>query len=111
MIKKYLVTVQTNWCGEDNTYSAIVDDDKFTEFETYCNNLAYENFQDYGGFEAMMEDLFDYDPDREEWSDEELREGYAEEPNYYSYTIEEFDEDGEEEWEWYNLVWDDSKEE
>lgn len=108
MIKKYLVTVETNWCGEENTYSAIVDDDRFLEFEVYCNSLAYENFQDNDGFETMMEDLFDYDPDREEWSDEELQEGYSEEPNYYSYNIEEF-KGTDEEWEWYDLVWNDSK--
>ena len=66
----------------------ILDDDKFLEFEVYCSSLAYENFQDYDGFENMMEDLFDYDPDREEWSDEELQEGYLEEPNYYSYNID-----------------------
>ena len=108
MLNKYLVKVETNWCGEDNTYSAIVDDERWLEFEGFCQDLSYTNFSDYSGFDGVLEDLFPDHEYGEEYSDEEIEEAYQEEPNYYSYTIEPFEGD-DEEWNWYDLVWDNSK--
>ena len=63
--RKVVVHLYTNWCGEDNYFGAIICDN-CEGFEEYCQNRAYENFSDFGGFDAMMHDGFG-DPEDEEY--------------------------------------------
>lgn len=72
---RFLIHVSTNWCGMDQTYRAEADSEM--ELWDIAEQLAYENFQDYS--------CDDY---------------IAEECDYYSSHIEEFDGD-DKEWEEY----------
>jgi hypothetical protein len=102
--KRFIVHLETNWCGEGREFSAIAEEE--SDIWEYANQQAYENFESFDGFTSMMSDLFE-EPEGEdgEYSEEQLEEGYSQEPGYYSYTIEEFTGD-EEEWGWYDLEFD-----
>ena len=103
-MKKFLINVYTSWCGEDNTYSAIADND--SQLLDKAQDLAYNNFIDFGGFEAVLNELFPVVVN-EEYSDEKRDEAADNELDYYAFTIEEWDETRpKEEWDWYDLVYD-----
>lgn len=101
-MKRFLLHVNTEWCGEDNTYAAYAKSED--ELYDFLEELAHENFSDFGGFEKVLEELFpgvqpgDYT--------EEMYEKAAErEGEYYYGSIEEWDETrSEEEWDNYPLV-------
>ena len=105
-MKKVILRVETNWCGESQEYAAIICDECIDDFYTRANELAYENFCDFGGFEAMMEENFEKENEDDEWSPEQLQEGYELESSYYSYDVEDYDENSHGEWDWYDLVYD-----
>lgn len=101
-MKRFLIEVNTAWCGEDNTYAAYAE----TESELWetVDTAAYDNFMSFHCPENILKELF---PDVEEYTDEMRTEAAEEEGNYYSGTIIEWDESRpEEEWEWYELIYD-----
>lgn len=103
---RYLINLYTDWCGEDNTYAAYANDEK--ELDSIAEELAYENFADFNGPQAVLETLFpeeiDYTYDMEEKAAEV-------EGEYYGYSIEPWDESRpEKEWNWYDVVYDGRKE-
>lgn len=50
---RFLIHVSTNWCGMDQTYRAEADSEM--ELWDIAEQLAYENFQDYGWFIVMAD--------------------------------------------------------
>lgn len=101
-MKRFLINVYTNWCGEDQTFCAYANDD--SELDDIANNLSYENFSSFSGLEGILEELF---PDVEEYTDEMYDTAARIEGEYYGHNIEEWDESrDEEEWDWYDLVYD-----
>jgi len=107
MSKRFLIHVYTNWCGEDNDFSAIVKDE--SELDSIAQEAAYNNFSDFNGIEGILEEMF---PSEEDYTDEQRDEAAEFEGDYYSYNIEEWDESrNEEEWAWYELIYDCTKNE
>ena len=104
--KKYLLHVSTAWCGEDQTYGVIKK--KETDISDVCESIAYENFADFSGIEGVLESLY---PDQEEYTDEEIENAGEESVNYYQWNLEEFVEDGETDFNWFELVYDESEDE
>lgn len=101
--KRVLVRTDRNWCGEDLTYKAIVDDAHMSGLENLAQMQAYDNFSDFGGPEAVKAELF---PDSDgDWTDEQIAEAEEVEDSYYHYDITDFD-GTEEEWGWYELMYD-----
>ena len=102
MSKRFLITVNTAWCGEDNTYSAIANSE--IELHDIAAQLAYDNFQSFDGLQGILEQ--NYEPNEDgEYSDEDIDCASLEEGEYYGYIIEEFEGD-DEEFGWYDLVYD-----
>jgi hypothetical protein len=103
-MKRFLITVYTNWCGEDNTYAAWAESEFDNDLEMTAVDLAYNNFCEFGGSDAILHDLF---PETTEYTEEQYDEAANCETEYYGHTIEEWDElRPEEEWDWYELVYD-----
>lgn len=103
-MKRYLIDCWTNWCGEEETYSAIAHNEE--ELETIASTVAYDNFADATGFSGIAEEVFP-DISYQDLSDEQIDELYEVEGEYYGYNIIEWDETRpEEEWDWYELVYD-----
>ena len=102
-MSRFLIECYTNWCGEDNTFSAIANTE--IELEDTAAMLSYENFSSFDGIEAILEELF---PDAEgKYTDSEIDKAVSVKEDYYGYTIREWDETRpEEEWDWYELVYD-----
>ena len=103
-MKRWLINVETNWCGMDNTYSAYAE----SEIDLYetAHQVAYENFDSFDCFNYILEELF---PEVEDGKyTEEMQEAAGEiEGDYYSYYIQPWDESRkEEEWNWYDCVYD-----
>lgn len=96
-MKRFLIHVDTYWCGMDNTFRAMAE----SELDLYdiAQDLAYDNFQSYG-CEADIAKEEGYDPDEMEDSDWDKLWETADESQYYSLSIEEF-EGTDEEWEEY----------
>ena len=101
--KKYLLSVSTAWCGEDQTYGIIKKEE--TDVEGLCEDLAYTNFSDFSGIDGVLEDMF---PNQEEYTDEQIEKAENEAGNYYQWNLEEFEEDGETDFNWFELVYDES---
>lgn len=99
MKKKFIIKVDTNWCGEDNSFAAIAE--KESELYDITDELSFSNFSDFGGITAIAEELFGTDDP----SDEQLEEIYKVETEYYSSEIEEWDEEQHGEFESYELVY------
>lgn len=103
-MKRFLIQVTTNWCGMDQEYVAIANDSM--ELDSLAASLAYDNFSDFDLHTTILEDEY---PDVDEYTDEMHSHVDSIKGDYYGYTIEEWDETRpEEEWEWYNLVYDSS---
>ena len=92
-LKRFLIHCDVCWCGMDNTFRVLAK--KESDIDDYANNLAYENFMNYAGYDDILEDL---GYDLEEISDEERDEILSDidECAYWWYDIEECEDD--EEW-------------
>lgn len=100
-MKRWLITCDTSWCGTETIYSAIANTQE--ELIDIAENLSYENFNDLGGgFESVLEELF---PDEEEYTEEMENEAMDKEHEFYSVVISEWSLP-EEEWDWYDCVYD-----
>lgn len=101
MSKKYILRVETNWCGEWNEYGVIIkDDENINDYSELFEQTAYENFQSFDGHNAILEELY---PDVEEFTDEMHSAANSCEGDYYEWNIEKF-EDSEEDWEDYDIL-------
>lgn len=86
-MKRFLITVSTNWCGMDQEYAAMAESE--WDLEDIAEQLAYDNFLDYDLWRDIAEDN-GYDPDEmtnEEWDDFQMS---VDESFYYNHTIDEF---------------------
>ena len=100
-MKKWLITCDTSWCGTETIYSAIANTQE--ELIDIAEELSYENFNDLGGgFNSVLEELF---PDEEEYTEEMENEAMNKEHEFYSIVISEWNLP-EEEWDWYDCVYD-----
>ena len=109
MPKRFLINCDTSWCGENETFSAIAEDKN--ELKSVAQEAAWENFNNYpqSGLEGILSELFP-DVEDEDYSDEQMEEATEHEEEYYSYYIKEWDETrDEEEWNWYDLIYDCTK--
>ena len=55
-MKRFLLNVSTEWCGEENTYAAYAKSED--ELYELLDELAYENFLEFGGIEKVLEQLY-----------------------------------------------------
>ena len=93
-MKRYLIHVDTNWCGMNNSY-AIEIDSETEDLHDIAQELAYDNFTSFGCDLYVMEELFPEVSDGN-YTDE-MWDTYNEvEGNYYSYIIGEFEGSDEE---------------
>lgn len=100
-MKRWLITCDTSWCGTETIYSAIANTQE--ELIDIAEELSYENFNDLGGgFNSVLEELF---PDEEEYTEEMENEAMDKEHEFYSVVINEWNLP-EEEWDWYDCVYD-----
>lgn len=96
-MKKFIIEIGTNWCGEDEEYAALAE--KESDLWDIAEQYAYDNFAAFGGFETLLEEEFGY---KEEYSEEEMDEISLIEGEYYSFSIKEvIDEEDEDRWEMY----------
>lgn len=89
-LKRFLIHCSTEWCGMDDTFRAVAE--KEEDLWELADQLAYENFNSYGGTDLILEDY-----DTEDWSEEEI-DAFVEsicECEYYHATIEECEDDDE----------------
>ena len=101
-MKRFLLNVSTEWCGEENTYAAYAKSED--ELYELLDELAYENFLEFGGLENILKELFP-DVEPEDYTDEMYEEAAKIKGEYYYSDIEEWDETrSEEEWNDYELV-------
>lgn len=96
-MKRFLIHVDTNWCGEEDTFRAVAESE--IELWDIAEQLAYDNFYSFGHDQDIAEEE-GYDPDEMEDSDWDKLWETVDESQYYSFTIEEFEGD-DEEWEEY----------
>ena len=106
--KKFFITVDTNWVGTQETYSAIAE--KEDELWESASELAFDNFiEKVGGLDAVLEELF---PEAGgEYTDDQVDQAVEVESEYYFSDITEVDEEDEEQLEKFNnceLVYDSS---
>ena len=100
-MKRWLITCDTSWCGTETIYSAIANTQE--ELIDIAEELSYENFNDLGGgFNSVLEELFPYE---EEYTEEMENEAMDKEHEFYSVVISEWNLP-EEEWDWYDCVYD-----
>lgn len=94
-MKRFLIHVSTSWCGMDSTYKAEAKSEE--ELWDVAETLAYENFESYDLWDKIAREQ-GYDSD--EMTDEDWDRLYTgvDESDYYSWDIEEVDD---EEWEEY----------
>ena len=91
-MKRFLITVDTNWVGMDNTYKATAENE--SDLHDVAELAAYENFQSFGCDGYVMEELF---PEFEGEYTDEMWDKYNEvEGEYYGYYIREFEGSDEE---------------
>ena len=89
-MKKFIIKVDTYWCGTDWYYS--IEAESKEDLEEAAQQLAYENLHSFDYIEWIAQDLFgNYD----EITDEMMEEIYESEGDYCSYTIEKVDEENE----------------
>ena len=96
-MNRYLIHVSTDWCGMDDTFRAIADNEE--SLYDLAEQLAYDNFESYNLWEEIArEEGYDLDEMTEADCDRLYEE--IDESNYYGYSIEEFNGD-DEEWDGY----------
>lgn len=104
MKKKYIIDVSTNWCGEENSYAAYAESEY--ELDAIAGCLAYDNFAEFDGFEAVKAELFPDVLDEDYTMDQEI-EAAEVEGDYYSYTVRLVEtEEEEKEFSYLDLVYD-----
>ena len=99
MSKRFLIHVSTNWCGMDQIYPAIAENE--SDLEELAEQLAQENFESFDLWTDVAEEL-GYDPNEmtdEDWDDVLDHSIW----DYCSYHIDEFNEDEDD---WNNYVHD-----
>jgi len=103
-MKRFLIHITTAWCGMDQDYTAIADSED--DLQNVAQLLAYDNFSDFNCLEQAIEDEYP-DVDSDDIT-EEMKDAVIENKgDYYGFTIEEWDETRpDEEWDWYELVYD-----
>lgn len=104
-MNKYMIEVYTNWCGEDNYFTAIASSDTDPELHNAAASLSYNNFSEFSGINGVLEELFPEVED-EEYTDEMVAQAADQEGEYYGYTIREITDDEEEYWDDYELAYD-----
>lgn len=89
-MKRFLIHVDTNWCGEEDTFRAVAESE--IELWDIAEQLAYDNFYSFGHDQDIAEEE-GYDPD--EMTDEDWDEMWSriDETAYYSFSIEECEDD------------------
>ena len=90
-LKRFLIHCSTAWCGMDDTFRAVAE--KEEDLWELADQLAYENFNSYGGTDLILDDY-----DTEDMTEDEIEtilEDIDESAYYYS-AIEESEDD--EEW-------------
>lgn len=92
-MKRFLIHVSTYWCGMDDTFRAVAESEM--ELWDLAEQLAYDNFYSYGHDQDIAEEE-GYDPDEMEEGDWDG----VDESTYYSFSIEECEDD--EEWNEYS---------
>lgn len=92
-MKRFLIHVSTYWCGMDDTFRAVAESEM--ELWDLAEQLAYDNFQSYSCENDIAEEE-GYDPDEMEESDWDELWSRVDESTYYSFSIEECEDD--EEW-------------
>lgn len=96
-MKRFLIHVNTNWCGMDDTFRAEAKSEM--ELDDIAEQLAYNNFQSYDiDSEIAMDN--GCNPDEMSGEDWDNLWNSIDESSYYGYDIEEFTGD-EDEWEGY----------
>ena len=96
-MKRFLIHVETEWVGTDETYRAEAESKE--DLYEIAEQLALENFLACG-FEETIAEEHNYDPDMMTDSDWDELWDIVDESEYYSWTIEEF-KGTDEEWEEY----------
>lgn len=99
-LKRFLIHCSTAWCGMDNTFRAIANNEE--DLYDLAEELAYDNFESYDLWEEVAKEE-GYDPEtmtEEEW---DILRDETDKFNYYGYNIEEFT-GSEEEWEDYGGI-------
>lgn len=91
-MKRFLIHVSTYWCGMDDTFRAVAESEM--ELWDLAEQLAYDNFQSYSCENDIAEEE-GYDPDEMEESDWDELWSRVDESTYYSFSIEECEDDGE----------------
>lgn len=71
-MKRFLIHVDTNWCGEEDTFRAVAESE--IELWDIAEQLAYDNFYSFGHDQDIAEEE-GYDPD--EMTDEYSGEIYG----------------------------------
>ena len=90
-LKRFLIHCSTAWCGMDDTYRAVAE--KEEDLWELADQLAYENFERYGGTDLILDDY-----DTEDMTEDEIETILEDicEADYYYASIEECKDD--EEW-------------
>lgn len=96
-MKRWIITVSTDWCGMDNSYRAEAESD--LDLNDIADNLAYDNWESYSCIEYVAEEL-GYDVDEMTNVDWDYVQEQAEENPSWHFEIEEF-EGTKEEWDSY----------
>lgn len=68
-MKRFLIHVDTNWCGEEDTFRAVAESE--IELWDIAEQLAYDNFYSFGHDQDIAEEE-GYDPDEmtdEDWDE------------------------------------------
>ena len=93
-MKRFLIHVTTAWCGMDNTFRAIAENE--CDLYDIAQDLAYENFQSYDcKYDIAEEEGYDLDEMEDlDWDET------VDESQYYDFDIEKFEGD-DKEWEEY----------
>lgn len=96
-MERFLIHVSTNWCGMDDTFRAIAENE--CDLYDIAEWLAYENFQSYECDDYIAEEE-GYNPDEMGDSDWDKLWETVNESQYYDFDIEKFEGDNKE-WEEY----------
>ena len=90
-MKKFIIEVSTAWCGEDNQFGAFAESE--AELYDIADALAFDNFSDFSGREAIAEELFSVSYD--DLTDEQIEEIDCVEAEYYYSNIREVEDDND----------------
>lgn len=93
MKNKYLIHVTTNWCGMDDTFRAVANNEE--ELYDLAEQLAYDNFESYDLWNEIAKEE-GYEPDEMSENDWDNLYNTIDETNYYGFIVEKFTGDDEE---------------